>query len=99
MESNFASGLGTSTNKQYEAYALYQGLLLVKEFNINSLTSIGDSSVIIKLMALDLALKENKLTSIIVIINKEVKNLTKVSLYQVLRVLLYNISFPRAQGK
>jgi hypothetical protein len=56
-----------------------------KDSNIKLLIIIGDSSVIIKSMVLNSALKDNKLASIIARINKEVKTLSKVSFFQVLR--------------
>jgi hypothetical protein len=77
MESTFAWGLGTSTNNQDEAYALFQGLLLANDSNIESMIIVGDSSVIIKSMVLHTTLKDNKLASIIARINKVVQNLSK----------------------
>jgi ribonuclease HI len=46
----YAWGLGTSTNKNVETYALLQGLISVNANIVRTLIVIGDSSIIIIIM-------------------------------------------------
>jgi ribonuclease HI len=55
--------LGIETNNRAEAYALFQGILLVKQKQIKTLNVVGDSKMIISLMisgssSKDLSLKK-----------------------------------------
>jgi hypothetical protein len=50
---SFASSLGVATNNQVESYALWQGVSLLLNRNIQQAIIIGDSSLIIRHMVMD----------------------------------------------
>ena len=51
MESKFAWGLGIYTNNMVEALALWQGLRIARELGISNLIVIGNSRVVIRVLA------------------------------------------------
>ena len=51
MESKFSWGLGIDTNNMAEALALWQGLRIARELGISNLIVIGDSRVVIRVLA------------------------------------------------
>lgn len=65
-ESFYAYGLEISSNNQAEAYALLQGFCLAMDAQVQSLTVVGDSSIIIQLMNKKSLLANYKLTYILV---------------------------------
>jgi ribonuclease HI len=62
---DFSWNLGINTNNMEEAYAMYQGVLLVQEQKLNSITIVGDSKNIIRHFATGTTPKNTKLQRII----------------------------------
>jgi ribonuclease HI len=60
VKTTYAWGLRNSTNNQAKACGLFQGLRIATDSMVKSLIVIGDSSTIIKLMALKSTLVDNK---------------------------------------
>jgi len=58
---DFSWNLGINTNNMEEAYAMYQGVLLVQEQQLNSITIVGDSKNIIRHFSMGTTPKNTKL--------------------------------------
>jgi ribonuclease HI len=76
--------LGIITNKRAEAYAMYQGVQLVKQRQISSLNIIGDSKNIIRIFIRNSTPKDIRLKKIVDHIRFSLKNL-QVNYYHVVR--------------
>ena len=82
---SFAWGLGHTTSVQAEALALYQGLKILQDTNVETANVIGDSQIIIDAMASSATVTDLKLTRLISKIKGLGKRFQRLSYFHVLR--------------
>lgn len=84
---SFAWRLGHTTSVQAEALALYQGLKILQDTNIETANVIGDSQIIIDAMISSSAVTDLKLSSLIARIKGFGKCFQSLDYFHVLRAL------------
>jgi ribonuclease HI len=81
---DYSLGLGKTTNNKAEILASYMGLKLAQEWNIQTLTVLGDSEIIIKELRGISSLTKDPLKSICLVINSLKKN-SSLGFFHILR--------------
>ena len=85
MEFKFTWGLGIDINNMAEALALWQGLRIVEDLGITELTVIGDSRVVVRVLAKNIFPTQLGLRHLLRKIMVQASLFTKIDFYHVLR--------------